>query len=66
MENIQEILDSPQVAKDMYLDYLNNFLTVGAFADHYSLKLGIQLDDIEANTIIDLGRKLNQAKERKL
>ena len=52
--------------EQMYLDYVNNFLTVGAFADHYSSKLGIQLDDIEANNIIDLGRKLNLAKERKL
>ena len=52
--------------EQMYLDYVNNFLTVGAFADHYSSKLGIQLDDIEANNIIDLGRKLNLAKERKV
>ena len=76
MENIQEILTDfsatgpkSQAAKGielMYLDYVNNFLTVGAFADHYSLKLGIQLDDIEANNIIDLGRKLNLANERKV
>ena len=35
----------------MYLDYLNNFLTVEWFADSY------WLDDDDAKIIIDMGRK---------
>lgn len=38
---------------ELYLDYFNNFLTVGAFADYYGL------DDVDAYYIIELGRKLN-------
>jgi len=37
----------------MYLDYVNNFLTVGVFADHYGL------NEIDAHYSIELGRKLN-------
>jgi len=37
----------------MYLDYVNNFITVGGFADHYNL------NGKDANYIIDLGRELN-------
>jgi hypothetical protein len=38
---------------EMYLDYVNNFLTVKGFGDHYGL------DEYEANVIINAGRKLN-------
>ena len=31
MNKFQETLET------MYLDYVNNFLTVGAFADHYGI-----------------------------
>jgi hypothetical protein len=37
----------------MYLDYFNNFLTVGAFADYYGIS------DEEAEFVIEVGRKLN-------
>jgi hypothetical protein len=38
---------------EMYLDYVNNFLTVKGFANHY------RLDEYEANIIINAGRELN-------
>ena len=37
---------------NMYLDYVNNFLTVEAFADHYGLL------HWQANKVINLGREL--------
>lgn len=37
----------------LYLDYVNNFLTVQAFADHYDI------DIQEANATIERGRELN-------
>jgi hypothetical protein len=37
----------------MYLDYLNNFLTVDCFAEYY------WLDNDDARIIIDMGRKYN-------
>ena len=36
--------------KDLYLDYLNNFLTVEAFADYYGITIS------QANTAINIGR----------
>jgi len=38
---------------EMYLDYVNNFITTQAFAYHYGL------DIFEANIIINAGRELN-------
>lgn len=40
----------------MYLDYVNNFLTVDAFADHYGLL------NWQANKVINLGRELLKTK----
>jgi len=40
----------------MYLDYVNNFLTVSSFAEWYGL------DEEDANIIIDMGRKYNERK----
>ncbi len=37
-------------AEDIYLDYLNNFITLEGFCNHY----GLTVD--EANTLIDKGR----------
>lgn len=42
--------------ESMYLDYVNNFLTVGRFAEYY------KLTEDEANIIIEAGRKLNHLK----
>ena len=39
---------------NMYIDYINNFLTIGAFADHYCIS------DKTAERIIDLGRQVSQ------
>jgi hypothetical protein len=36
----------------LYLDYLNNFLTVSAFADHYGMSY------FHAKTILDAGRQI--------
>jgi hypothetical protein len=36
----------------LYLDYLNNFLTVSAFADHYGMS------DYQAEIILDAGRQI--------
>ena len=38
----------------MYLDYVNNFLTIGAFADYYGIS------DEQAKMIIEEGRKYNE------
>tara|TARA_R100000655_G_scaffold1110_1_gene4415 strand:+ start:2519 stop:2656 length:138 start_codon:yes stop_codon:yes gene_type:complete len=40
----------------MYLDYVNNFLTVTRFAEYYGIS------ETEANEIINLGRIINQNK----
>lgn len=40
----------------MYLDYVNNFLTVGAFADYYDLSIN------GASAIIESGKKIHEAK----
>ena len=37
----------------VFLDWKNNFLTIGGFADHYGLY------DDEANELINLVRKIN-------
>ena len=36
-----------------YLDYVNNFISIQAFADHYDLTIE------EASILIDLGRMIN-------
>ena len=38
----------------MYLDWVNNFLTVERFAEHYGL------DDDTASAVIDEGRALHE------
>tara|TARA_R100000353_G_scaffold126445_1_gene89779 strand:+ start:306 stop:443 length:138 start_codon:yes stop_codon:yes gene_type:complete len=40
----------------MYLDYVNNFLTVPRFAEYYGITV------TEANEIINLGRIINHSK----
>ncbi len=39
----------------MYLDWVNNFLSVQAFADHHHLSLSL------AHTVINEGRTLNHS-----
>ncbi len=45
---------SPEKYQEMYLDWVNNFLTVPVFAEHYGIT------EEYANYIIDLGRKHNE------
>jgi len=52
IERLKPKRTDEQVA-EMYLDWVNNFLTLEGFASHYDLSK----EDV--NTIIDLGRKLN-------
>ena len=40
----------------MYLDWVNNFLTVECFAEHYAISVN------DAKIIIDLGRKIDKLK----
>ena len=42
------------VIQAAYLDYVNNFLTVGNFADHYGMS------EREAHLLIDLGRIIHE------
>lgn len=42
----------------MYLDYVNNFMTVAAFADHYGI------DDATALEVIEDGRELHEEKTK--
>jgi hypothetical protein len=41
--------------KKMYLDYVNNFITISAFADHYDIS------DKQAENIISKGRELSKS-----
>jgi len=59
------LLDADKIAEDseaikLYLDWWNNFITLGAFADYY----GITED--EALAIINVGRKENEDKAKLL
>ena len=38
---------------ELYLDYVNNFLTVERFAEYYNMSVDY------ANHVIEIGRKLN-------
>jgi len=38
---------------EIYLDWVNNFISLEKFAEHYGL------DEIDANYVIELGRNLN-------
>lgn len=42
-----------EMIEEMYLDYVNNFLTVERFAEYYGIRLGT------AHMIIEVGRAWN-------
>jgi len=46
-----------QKIEQLYLSYVNDFLTVERFAGHYNISVE------KANKIINLGRKLNNVKQ---
>lgn len=45
---------SAETILKMYLDYVNNFLTVERFAEFYGIRIGT------ANMIIKVGRMMNE------
>ena len=51
LEDVLEKTDK-EIIK-IYLDWVNNFISLDKFADHYGL------NEMDANYVIDLGRKLN-------
>ena len=53
---LKETTDQEEVKKliNMFLDWKNNFLTVGRFAEYYSLTID------KANEVINKGRELNE------
>lgn len=60
MKTFSEILDlNNETIIKMYLDWVNNFLSLDKFAEHY------EIDELDANYIIDLGRKLNEEEAEK-
>ncbi len=46
-----------QRIETLYLSYVNDFLTVERFSEYYNISIE------KANKIINLGRKLNNAKQ---
>ena len=54
MTNFAQILEktNEEIIK-IYLDWVNNFISLDKFAEYYGF------DEIDANYIIDLGRELN-------
>lgn len=48
---MKDTYDYKDKYEELYLDYVNNFLTVGAFADHYDLS------EMSALYVIEWGRK---------
>ena len=54
MYTFSEILEqSDEFIINMHLDWVNNFLSLEKFAEHYGLT------ELDANYIIELGRNLN-------
>jgi len=45
---------SKELIIGLYLDYVNNFLTVERFAEYYGLTIS------EANQLINVGREINE------
>lgn len=41
---------------DMYLDWVNNFLTIEVFAEHYDITIE------KANRVINIGRKVHEGR----
>jgi len=60
MKTFTEILDLDNDAIiEIYLDWVNNFLSLDKFAEHYGI------DEIDANYLIEIGRKLNEEEATK-
>ena len=54
MNNMQVIVKIKEVLNDVYLDWVNNFATISAYASWYGI------DEQEARAIIDMGRKIHE------
>jgi len=50
MEKLVQLLEN---AETLYIDYFNNFTSSERFAEYY------KIDEMTANTIINLGRRMN-------
>ena len=60
MKTFTEILDLDNDAIiEIYLDWVNNFLSIDKFAQHY------EIDEIDAHYLIEVGRKLNEEEATK-
>ena len=53
LEEVKQLNPLQTMIINTYLDYVNNFLTIGAFACHYGISIEM------ANVIIKEGRELN-------
>ena len=51
------VLNKLDKTVEMYLDYVNNFLSVSRFAEYYNIS------EDEANQVIKIGRMLNNTKK---
>lgn len=47
-------MPTPDSLADLYLDFVNNFLTVGGFAEHHGFRF------VEASLLIDIGRDCHE------
>lgn len=54
MNDMERIINIKEVLNEMYLDWVNNFATISAFASWYGV------DEKESRAIIDMGRKIHE------
>lgn len=54
MNNVDVIVNIKEALNEVYLDWLNNFVTIPAYASWYGI------DEKEARDIIELGRKIHE------
>lgn len=52
----EKIINIKEELIEVYLDWINNFITVPAFADYYGLS------EADAKKVIELGRKLYEGR----
>ncbi len=54
----EKIINIKQELIDVYLDWMNNFISIPAFADYYGLS------EKDAKVVLDLGRKYHEQKAK--
>lgn len=60
MKDSQRLKNLHEAVESMYLDYFNNFLSVGFFAKRYELNIN------EAKAILALGKRINRKKGKEM